>query len=509
MNEYFLQPGEIKYSERPAKILTILGSCIVVCIYDVVLKTGGMCHYYLPKAYDSDDQSTNKYGINAIPNLLKEFKKNGSKKENLRAKVIGGGHVLDAVKESETEVGKENIRIALELLKHFGIPIEGKKVGGYKGKKIRFFTETGLVQIKDIEPQEITLPAKALPKENPIKVMVVDDSKPMRLLLQKMIEEDPKLQVIHVAQDANEALRLMRKEKPDVMTLDIQMPGMSGIDFLKLYMQNTPIPTIMVSGFSATDFDPIMESLENGAFDFIKKPSFSDTALMAKELQEKIKEAFRSKRDLARKKEEAPAQKERVIMATPLLSKYILAMGASTGGTEALKDVLIRLPENVPPIVIVQHIPPGFSKAFADRLDRLCAFKAKEAENGDILKAGHCYVAPGDHHMKFVEKDGQVIIRITTDPPVNRFRPSVDYMFNSVVDLASKRKVMGILLTGMGDDGARGLLQLKKKGVFTVAQDESTSVVYGMPKAAKDMGATDAVLPLLDIPRAICKWLNN
>lgn len=507
MNEFFLQPGEIKFSETPAKIITILGSCIAVCIYDVELKFGGMCHYYLPRAYNSVDHTTNKYGKNAIPNLLKEFKKKGSKKENLRAKIIGGGHVLDAVQESETEVGKENIKIALELLHKFEIQIEGKKVGGFRGKKVRFFTDSGLVQIKDIEQTEKTPPPP--PKVNPIKVMVVDDSKPMRLLLKKMIEEDPLLQVLHLAEDANEALKLMRREKPDVITLDIQMPGMSGIEFLKLYMQNSPIPTIMVSGFSATDFDPIMESLENGAFDFIKKPSFSDTAIMAKELQEKLKEAFRSKTSHAAKAETSSILKEKIILGTPLLSKYILAMGASTGGTEALKEVLIRLPENVPPIVIVQHIPAGFSKAFADRLNALCAFKAKEAASGDVLLPGHCYVAPGEHHMRFVEKDGQIIIRITDDPPVNRFRPSVDYMFNSVVDLVHKRKVMGVLLTGMGDDGARGLLELKKKGVYTVAQDENSSVVYGMPKVAKEIGATCAVLSLNDIPRAIAKWINN
>lgn len=506
MNEFFLHPGEIKFSETPARILTILGSCVAVCVYDIELKHGGMCHYYLPKAYHSTDHTTNKYGLNAIPNLLKEFKKRGSKVQNLRAKVVGGGHVLDAVQESETDVGKENIRIALELLHKFGIKIEGKKVGGFRGKKVRFFTESGLVQIKEIEQTE-KIPQPP-PKINPIKVMVVDDSKPMRLLLAKMIEEDPLLKVIHVAEDANEAQLLMRREKPDVITLDIQMPGMSGIDFLKVYMQSTPIPTIMVSGFTATDFDPIMESLENGAFDFIKKPSFSDTATMAKDLQEKIKQAFKSK-SIPIKKDSPTILKEKIILGTPLLSKYIVAIGASTGGTEALKELLIRLPENVPPIVIVQHIPPGFSRAFANRLNALCSFKVKEAENGDILQAGNCYVAPGDFHMRFIENNGQIMIKITEDPPVNRFRPSVDYMFNSVIDFTGRRKVMGILLTGMGDDGAKGLLQLKRKGVFTVAQDEATSIVYGMPKVAKELGATSAILPLDEIPRAIAKWINT
>jgi len=505
MDDFFLQPGEIKFSKDPITIITILGSCVAVCIYDVELKYGGMCHYYLPRVYHSDDETTNKYGKNAIPNLLKEFKKNGSKKENLRAKVVGGGHVLEAIKESETEVGKENIKIALELLHKFDITIEGKKTGGLLGKKIRFHTETGLVRIKEIEPSNPTPPP---PKEKPIRVMVVDDSKPMRTLLKKMIEEDPRLQVEHLAEDANEALKLMRRSKPDVITLDIQMPGMSGIDFLKLYMPTTPVPTIMISGFSATEFDPIMESLENGAFDFIKKPNFSDTAVMAKDLQEKIKEAFLSKKT-HQKKEVSSALKEKIILGTPLLSKYILAIGASTGGTEAIKDLLVQLPANVPPIVIVQHIPPGFSKAFADRLNTICAFNAKEASTGDILTPGNCYVAPGDHHMRFIEKDGHISIRITEDPPVNRFRPSVDYMFNSLTDFTGRRKIMAVLLTGMGDDGARGLLQLKKKDVFTVAQDESSSVVYGMPKAAKEMGATCSVLALNDIPRTIAKWINH
>ena len=503
MKEKFLQPGEIIFSSNPMLVTTILGSCVSVCIFDKVKKIGGICHYYLPTADRMGVDDRNKYAEYAIPNLLREFKNVRSNQLDLTAKIIGGGYVIESLEIKDVHVGSENIKAAIRILEKFSINIESRAIGGSSGKKVRFETHTGILRWKEVEKGVQKQKIKKIEKRK-IGIMIVDDSAPIRKILRRMLEVNPEFEIIHEARDAFHAQKLMRDKMPDVITMDINMPGMDGVSFLGQYMKKTPVPTIMVSSLGQPESGPIFDALELGAFDYVQKPQFSEIESMTPDLHEKVKAAFLSGKKL--RKKDIVSGKVDITLSSSLLSTWIVAIGASTGGTEAIRDILIRLPRDIPPIVIVQHIPPIFSKAFADRMNQLCSFEVKEACNGDEPRAGLALIAPGGKQMKLEQKGEKVRISITDDPPVNRFKPSVDYLFNSVSRIAG-RKLVGILLTGMGNDGANGLLEIRKRGVLTIAQNEESSVVFGMPKAAIELNAASKVASLHNIPSLLAKNL--
>lgn len=536
MKEIFLKPGDIAVSTEPARITTVLGSCIAVTIFDKRKKIGGMCHYYLPSANGKDLSGLPyKYGEEAVPSLLKELKKRGSSPQDLEAKIIGGANVIAPEGGSELQVGAANAKLAKEILKKFNITIVAEATGGLKGRKIRLYTETGAIEMKVLnnDDQELrdtqkvlvvnkpkqSAPALSTPKSSvppatpvrsgPIKVLIVDDSKSMRMILRKMFEGYKDIEVMADAENAEQAQKIITATPPDLITLDINMPGMDGVTFLKSYMSTTPIPTIMISSLNKAESGPVFDALESGAFDYVKKPSLDEIDKMAEELHEICVAAANSKyiakRPAIHSLENGKVSIQKV---EGQLGNFLIAIGASTGGTEAIKDLLVDLPANVPPIIITQHIPPVFSAAFADRLNTLCKFSVKEAKDGDELLPGKAFVAPGGKHLKIKRQGGRRFIQLTEDPPVNRFRPSVDYMFDSVAE-EDCDKVIGIILTGMGADGAQGMLKLKKKNAYTLAQDESTSIVYGMPKVAKDIGAAMEVLPLDSMANKIATILNK
>lgn len=536
MKEIFLKPGEIAFSQLPACITTVLGSCIAVSIFDKKKKIGGLCHYYLPSpnGFEAGGPSY-KYGEKAIPSLLKEFKNNGSFPQDLEAKIIGGANVLGTT-GSDLQVGTANTNLAKQLLQKFNVKVVAEASGGLKGRKIRFYSHTGAIEMKllaneDNELEEVqrienknakpakwsgassfTAPVPPTPipiRTGPVKVLIVDDSKSMRMILRKMLEAYRDITVMAEAENAEEAKKIIQSTPPDLITLDINMPGMDGVTFLKSYMSTTPIPTIMISSLNKAESGPVFDALESGAFDYIKKPSLDEIDNMASELHDICLAAANSKYIAKRPSiHSSDMGKTAVDKSSTQLQPYLIAIGASTGGTEAIKDVLIDLPANIPPIIITQHIPPVFSAAFADRLNTLCKFSVKEAQDGDELLPGKAYVAPGGKHLRLKKQGSRRIIQLTDDPPVNRFRPSVDYMFDSVSE-GDCDKVIAILLTGMGADGARGLLKLKNKMAYTIAQDEATSIVYGMPKVAKDLGAASDVLPLDAIASKIAQILNK
>ncbi|MFW5887371.1 MAG: chemotaxis-specific protein-glutamate methyltransferase CheB [Bacteriovoracia bacterium] len=504
MKEYFLDPGEIIFSSMPCNITTVLGSCIAVCLYDKRLSCGGVCHYYLPDTSNESDAANrpNKYGVQAIPNLLRKFKEHGSAPKDIVAKVVGGGHVVSAIEENDNEVGQLNIKIARELLKRYSIPIVAEDVGGLFGRKILFSTSSGEIKLKKIQQVESKKVHHAK-----LKVLVVDDSKPVRTMIRAMVEKDSSLMVIGEAEDGIQGQELIIKLKPDVITLDINMPRLDGVSLLKEYMATNPIPTIMVSALGYSESGPVFQALEEGAFDYFTKPDFKSMQEKGSELVNKIKAAYAARGFLSRKKSVSSGGQVRISQKKSL-DRTLIAIGASTGGTEALKNLLTRLPANIPPIVIVQHIPPIFSQAFATRLGELCAFNVKEANNGDILQKSVVYIAPGGKQMKVVSCNDGLMIKITDDEPVNRFKPSVDYLFKSLLPIKSF-SMMALILTGMGDDGAQGLLQLKNNGVFTVGQDENSCAVYGMPKVAYDIGATSKVVSLDNMPYTISRFLES
>lgn len=334
----------------------------------------------------------------------------------------------------------------------------------------------------------------------PIKVLIIDDSLVFREIIARGISSDPNINVVAKAVDAFDARDKILEFHPDVITCDIEMPKMDGIEFVRKLMPQYPVPVIVVSSVSNRVFD----AMEAGAIDFVTKPSVelvSSVQNFILDLIYKIKEASKAK---VREKQAIDHSSK----VTKELKKHVLiAIGASTGGTEAIYNVLKQLPTDMPGIVIVQHIPPVFSRMFAERLNLQTHFVVKEAEDGDIVKKNHVYLAPGDKHIEVYKRGTLFCIKVYDGEKVNGHCPSVDVLFNSL-STNLKDRVLGIILTGMGYDGARGLARMKRKGAVTLGQDEESCVVYGMPKAAFELGGVVKQVPLNLMGHYVLKYLR-
>ena len=333
----------------------------------------------------------------------------------------------------------------------------------------------------------------------PIKVLVVEDSMLFRELLVQNLNRDPSIKVVAAARDPYEARDAIIAHKPDVMTLDVELPRMNGIEFLRKLMPQYPLPVVVISSLS----DQVFDALNAGAVDFVAKPAVTAKeqleAFIQNELLVKIKIA--STANISQIKQKAMQQMEQSSALTARRNDLIVAIGASTGGTEAIFSVVQNFGTDIPGVVIVQHMPPGFTNMYAKRLDNQCRVIVKEAETGDQVKPGHVLIAPGgDRHMRLVKVNGVYQVECKAGPKVNGHCPSVDVLFDSVARVAGP-KALGIILTGMGGDGARGLLEMRKAGARTIGQDESTCVVYGMPKVAYDLGAVEYQEKLQDVAR--------
>jgi two-component system chemotaxis response regulator CheB len=337
----------------------------------------------------------------------------------------------------------------------------------------------------------------------PARVLVVDDSPTMRGLITAILSSDPEVDVVGQAGDAMEARAAIKQLNPDVVTLDIEMPNMNGLEFLEKIMKLRPMPVIMVSTMTHRGAEATLAALEIGAFDCVGKPTPGERSPFA-DLAEKVKAAARSQHQYSR-----PAANPAPPTAAPSVADFrvgrkIVAIGSSTGGVEALIAVLQKFPANCPPTVITQHMPPTFTKSFAERLNRLCAPVVQEATDGARLEIGKIYLAPGgERHMQVVNSAAPHC-RLLERDPVNGHRPSVDVLFDSVAELAG-RNAVGAILTGMGRDGAAGLLKMRHAGARTIGQNEKTCVVYGMPRVAYELGAVEQQLPLNAIGEEILK----
>lgn len=337
----------------------------------------------------------------------------------------------------------------------------------------------------------------SLTKAKKIRTLIVDDSEPVRALLTKIIADDPAFEVAGVAKDAFEAETMIKELNPDLITLDIHMPKKSGIEFLKEIQQKHFVPTVMISALSEADGPYVIEAMAEGAIDYIKKPDLKNLATSTPAMIERLKIAAKAKRF------RRSANSRKVILPPGEINQdHLVLIGTSTGGVEAVRCILEQLPKEIPPILIVQHMPAFFSKAFADRLNTLVPFEVKEAENNDEVKPNRVLIAPGGKQMGIKVVGGKTFIRITDEAFDSRHSPSVDYLFKSAFD-AKVGNATAVVLTGMGNDGTREIKKLKSIGVTTIGQDEATSVVYGMPKAAFDAGAIDHVLPLPSIAEKI------
>lgn len=358
----------------------------------------------------------------------------------------------------------------------------------------------------------------------PISVFVVDDSAVVRQVLGAMFASDPGMRLSGSASDPLFALQKMQKDWPDVIVLDVEMPRMDGITFLKKLMAERPTPVVICSTLTEQGADTTLQALAAGAVDIITKPKVGLKDFLQASTQNMIrvvKAAAGARLAVASRSvspgvaappagrnntqsilAKAPAKNEKALLRT---TERIVAMGTSTGGTQALEAVLTQLPEVCPGVVVVQHMPEKFTAAFAQRLHNLCRCEVLEARDGDRVMPGRVLIAPGGKHMQLRRSGAQYCVSVADGPPVNRHKPSVDVLFRSVAKVAGAN-ALGIIMTGMGDDGARGLLEMREAGAHTIAQDKDSCVVYGMPKEAVDMGAAVKVVPLLSIPGAISQW---
>ncbi|MCP5160350.1 MAG: chemotaxis response regulator protein-glutamate methylesterase [Hahellaceae bacterium] len=340
-----------------------------------------------------------------------------------------------------------------------------------------------------------------------ISVLVVDDSELIRRVLSQIINAAADMHVVGTAEDPYDAREKIKQLNPDVLTLDIEMPKMDGISFLRNLMRLRPMPVIMISTLTEKGAPATLEALEIGAVDYLAKPKtdqMQGLQAYTDDIHEKIRAAAGANMGMTDRSRQMTTIRESGVRArnTKYDPRKLIAIGASTGGTEAIKEVLLGMPVNCPPIVISQHIPPVFSTTFAERMNRLCDITVYEAQSGMQLEPGCAYLAPGDFHLVLEKKGARYFTRLLQTEQVNRHRPSVDVMFDSVADLC-RSDAVGALLTGMGRDGAAGLLKLKEQGCYTIAQDQATSVVWGMPGAAVQLGAASEVCALEKIHQKV------
>jgi two-component system, chemotaxis family, protein-glutamate methylesterase/glutaminase len=351
------------------------------------------------------------------------------------------------------------------------------------------------------------------------RVVVVDDSALVRSLLAEIINRQSDMECIGAAADPFAAREMIRNLNPDVITLDVEMPRMDGIDFLSKLMRLRPMPVLMVSTLTERGAEVTMRALELGALDFVAKPKIGvadGLKQLAEEITEKIRIASKAhvKRAPAAPPAPAPGAQAAARAAVPssplgrLSTEKIIFIGASTGGTEATKEVLLQLPPDSPAVVITQHMPPGFTRSYAARLDTLCKIRVKEATDGERILPGHAYIAPGGLHLSVERSGANYVARVRDGEPVNRHKPSVEVLFESAARVVGQN-AFGIMLTGMGADGARAMKAMRDAGSYNFAQNESTCVVFGMPREAIQHGAAHEVLPLQDIAPHLMEKLRS
>ena len=353
-----------------------------------------------------------------------------------------------------------------------------------------------------------------------IKVLVIDDSALIRSLLSEIINKQPDMEVVGTAPDPIVAREKIKALNPDVLTLDVEMPKMDGLVFLEKLMRLRPMPVIMVSSLTEKSSSITLHALELGAIDFVTKPKIdirNGLQEYAEELTAKIRCASKARlgrtsaikhvAGIVEQKNTAdavlPAQ-SRTFSST----EKVIILGASTGGTEALKAFLVNMPADCPGILITQHMPETFTKTFAKRLDSLCKIAVKEAERGERVLPGHAYLAPGNRHLLLQRSGANYVMELSDGPAVSRHKPSVDVLFRSAANCAG-RNAIGVIMTGMGDDGAAGMLEMHQAGAYTLAQDEQSCVVFGMPKEAIAKGGVDEIMPLNDLSKRVLLWLSS
>lgn len=369
----------------------------------------------------------------------------------------------------------------------FNVPAGTKIVDLVPGAQLQLNTAEGRIRFLGVRKK---------------RVVIVDDSSTIRKLLRHIISSYENWEVVAEIESAEGIPEALKRFHPDLVTLDLHLGKVNGVEAMKKYLAPMRFPTLLVTSQPKEDGGLVMDALEGGALDYLQKPQSGKWEEMKDELHLKMEAALKSKWQVSSSVRKVNLNQ--LVNFNP--NEHLVAIGSSTGGTQALQEILTRLPSKIPPMLITQHIPAGFSKALAKRLNDLCPFEVKEGEDGDEVRPGRVLIAPGDHHMKLAKNGTHV--EVFAGDPVNRFRPSVEVMFKSI-GANAKNQVTAIMLTGMGKDGAEAMLELRKAGAFTIAQDEASCVVFGMPKEAIRIGAAENVKPLTEIPEFLFKYFSK
>lgn len=383
-----------------------------------------------------------------------------------------------------------NYKLIKNFFPSFKLPVGSKVIGTHETLTIQMNPSEGIVRYMGKRAK---------------RVLIVDDSPTIRKLLKKIISTFEGWEVVEEVESAEKIPDALRTHFPDLVTLDLNLTNMNGAEAMKKFLAPLRIPTLLITSQPKEDGSLVMDALEAGALDYMQKPESGKWEVLQSELSLKMEAALKAKwQSMSFASASAHSIISKKYDFNP--EDFLITIGSSTGGTQALQQIFTRLPAVIPPILVAQHIPAGFSKALAERLNKLCPFEIKEAEDGDLVQPNRILIAPGDHHMR-LHKSGKSV-EIFAGEPVNRFRPSVEVLFKSVTAHA-KVSTVGIMLTGMGKDGAEAMVELHKKGAFCIAQDEASSVVFGMPKEAIRLGAVDSVRPLLEIPEFVLEYLSG
>lgn len=502
MNFYFLYPGKVAVFKDETTISTLLGSCVAVAIFDPTTKIGGMNHYLLPTG--TVTESTNpRYGAFAITNLVNECVRLGANRDKLQAKIYGGAKVISVASLGDG-VGIRNVEIAENMLKEMNIPILERNIGGDYARTIKMNTATFDILHKTSDgggDQPVDVSGfKPLSEVKNVKVLVVDDSATVRTLFTNIFAKNG-LEVVGAAADAYQAREMILSRKPDVITLDIEMPKMSGVTFLEKIMAHHPIPVVMVSSLSSTG-EAALKSLELGAIEFVHKPSQFDPAVLkdlASILVAKVRAAATV--SLLKKTKEAPAVSDAGSaknFQAPVVVKSgaqlkVIVVGGNAGSTDALEKFVSGLAVDTPPVVVACSTVANFVMAYIGKLKSKSKIMPVVAKDGDFLKMGHVYFIPAEHHGRIEASADGSVIKIAKGAPVSSQLPSADVLFQSAA-AAQGKGAFAILLGGFGSDGVEGLTEIQKQGGVTIVQNPEEALFPFGPQKAVELAVADEVL---------------
>jgi two-component system chemotaxis response regulator CheB len=519
MKAHYLFPGQYIVCREAFQVTTILGSCVAVALYDPLKKIAGLNHYLLPRPTTASGADSLRYGSVSLPAMIEEMVSNGASRGRLQARIYGGARVLDQLNLGES-IGRQNIDFAVDFLRAGKIQVLESELGGQSGRKIILNTSDFSVvhQLMSEKSQVSSAGVQSRLMTGTVRVVIVDDSASVRTVFSRVLEQSGRVQVVGVARDAYEAREVIVDKKPDVVLLDIEMPKMSGVQFLEKLMQHFPIPTIMVSSLNPDD-DAAVRALEIGALEFVHKPDQFDLNTLrffAENLVQKVIAAASSADRVRRTASPLKTATSRELSGSLSMSRsrsssgtlQLVAVGGNGGAHAELEVLLSTLANDSPPVLVSVSVVSEQLKFFLDRWRAKCRVQLREAVDGIVPLRGIVYFAPARKHLGLEKSGDQMVMRLLDSAPVCLQRPSSEFLFDSVRRAFSKadlKSVVAVLLGGFGNDGVQGLLSLREQGAHTIAAHPEACIFSFAPQSAIEAGAADEVLSPAEITQSFMR----